>query len=186
MDVNQVFVFKSIDAKKQNPNNKPGNFTTRFTPVVILEDNAKYYLALDHISMTASWHNIRPEYGNNKLKISKNKGTSWLIITFPSGVYDNEDINTFIHNKIGKLAGKYTYGIDITFDLTTFKVFKKLDKSYRIDFKNSGDFGDLLGFDETNILAASAYGTNFPNISSNIGNLYPRSSLLSESIILGK
>lgn len=73
MDVNQVFVFKSIDAKKQNPNNKPGNFTSRLTPVVILEDNAKYYLALDHISMTASWHNIRPEYGNNKLKISRKK-----------------------------------------------------------------------------------------------------------------
>ena len=46
MDVNQVFVFKSTDAKQQNPNNKPGNFTTRFTPQVILEDNAKYYLTI--------------------------------------------------------------------------------------------------------------------------------------------
>ena len=43
MDGNQVFVFKSIDAKKQNPINKPGNFTTRFTPEIILYHNATYY-----------------------------------------------------------------------------------------------------------------------------------------------
>lgn len=76
MNVIQVFVFKLIDAIKQNPDNKPGNLTTRFIPEIILDDNIKYYLALDHVSMTASWHNIRPEYDNNKLKISKNKGSS--------------------------------------------------------------------------------------------------------------
>lgn len=50
MDVNQVFVFIAIDAKKQSPNNKPGHFTTRFIPEIILDDNITYYLALDHIS----------------------------------------------------------------------------------------------------------------------------------------
>lgn len=34
MTVNSVFVFKSIDAKKQNPNNS--HFTTRFIPEMIL------------------------------------------------------------------------------------------------------------------------------------------------------
>lgn len=43
-------------------------------------------------------------------------------ITFPNGVYDYEDMNIFIHNKIGKLAGHDSYGIDILFDLTTYKV----------------------------------------------------------------
>lgn len=32
MNVNRVLVFKSIDAKKENSNNKPGNFTTKFIP----------------------------------------------------------------------------------------------------------------------------------------------------------
>ena len=73
MNINRVLGFKSIDAKKENSNNKPGNFTTKFIPELILEDNKQYYLALDHLSMTASWHNIRPEYDNNKLKISMNK-----------------------------------------------------------------------------------------------------------------
>lgn len=124
-------------------------------------------------------------YDNNKLKISKNKGTSWRKITFPNGVYDYDDINSFIRKIIGKLGGKETYGIDVVYDLTTYKVFIKLDKNYRIDFKNSGNFGDLLGFDKTKILAASAYGTKLPNISNNIDNLYVRCSLLSESIISG-
>ena len=59
------------EKKKQNLNNKPGNFTTRIIPEIILDDNIKYHLVLHHLSMTASWHNIRSEYDNNKLKISK-------------------------------------------------------------------------------------------------------------------
>ena len=50
--------------------------------------------------MTASWHNIRPEYDNSKLKILKNKGSSWQTTTFPNGVYDYEVIDSFIHNRI--------------------------------------------------------------------------------------
>ena len=122
-EVNRVLVFKSNDAKKkQNPQNKPGNFTTRFTPEMILESNEQYYLALDHLSMTRSWHNIRPEYENNKLIISKDKGKTFETLTFPSGVYDYEDINTFIQEKFE--------GINILFDLTTFKVFIKLNENY--------------------------------------------------------
>ena len=52
MDVNRVLVFRSLDAKKQNSNNRPGYFTTKFIPEMILDD--KYYLALDHISMERS------------------------------------------------------------------------------------------------------------------------------------
>ena len=73
MEVNRVMVFKSVDARKQNPNNKPGNFTVKFIPELILDENMQHYLALDHLSMTASWYNIRPEYNNNELKISKDQ-----------------------------------------------------------------------------------------------------------------
>ena len=50
-----------------------GHFTTKFIPEMILDDNKQCYLALDHISMTYSWHNIAPNYNNNELKISKDK-----------------------------------------------------------------------------------------------------------------
>ena len=99
--VNRVLVFKSNDTKKQNSRNKPGNFTMKIIPELVLDSNKQHFIALDHLSMAASWHNIRPEYKNNKLRISKDKGKRFETITFPSGVYDYEDMNDFIHQKIG-------------------------------------------------------------------------------------
>ena len=66
MNVDRALVFKSIDAKKQNPQNRPGKFTVKFFPELFLENNKQHFLALDHLSMTASWHNIRPEYGQQQ------------------------------------------------------------------------------------------------------------------------
>ena len=126
MDVNTVLVFKSIDARKENPSNNPGDFTVKFIPEFNLDSN-KQHFSLDHISVTASWHNIRPEYDNNKLKISKDKGSTWDTITFPSGIYDCDDINQYIQTKIGKTGDTNAYGIDILFDLTTYKVFITLN-----------------------------------------------------------
>ena len=83
--MNRALVFKSVDARKQNPQNKPGKFTVKFIPELFLENNKQHFLALDHLSMTASWHNIRPEYENNKLVISKD-GENWETITFPAGI----------------------------------------------------------------------------------------------------
>ena len=96
MNVDRALVFKSIDAKKQNPQNRPGKFTVKFFPELFLENNKQHFLALDHLSMTASWHNIRPEYGNNKLVISKDGGETWETITFPAGIFDYGDINELI------------------------------------------------------------------------------------------
>ena len=86
-------------------------------------------------------------------------------LTFPSGVYDYDDINKFIQSKLGPLtSGGSTYGVNILFNLTTYKVYIKLENNYWIDFNNSGNFGDLLGFHKTKILKASAYASTFPNI----------------------
>ena len=75
----------------------------------------QHFIALDHISMSASWYNVRPEYENNKLRISKDKGVNFEEINFPSGVYDYEDLNEFIHQKIGKLGDGKNYGIKYSF-----------------------------------------------------------------------
>ena len=104
MNVNRVLFFKSNDSQKFYSSNKPGDFTTKIIPALPLEENDRYFIALDHISMAASWYNMRPEYDNNKLRISKDKGANFSEIIFPAGVYDYEDINEFIHQKIGKLG----------------------------------------------------------------------------------
>ena len=139
MNVDRALVFKSIDAKKQNPQNRPGKFTVKFFPELFLGNNKQHFLALDHLSMTASWHNIRPEYDNNKLVISKDGGETWETITFPAGIFDYGDINELIHKRIGKT------GISVLFDLTTYKVFIQLANGFQIDFTKSGNFNVLLG-----------------------------------------
>ena len=133
--------------------------------------------------MTASWHNIRPEYNKNKLVISKDGGNKWEVVSFPAGIFDYEDINEFIHKRIGKTGNEY--GINVLFDLSTFKVFIQLENGFQTDFTKSGNFNILLGF-EKKIVSRNEYGKNFPNISNSVDNLYLRSSLLSDSIISGK
>ena len=77
------------------------------------------------------------------------------------------------------------YGINILFDLSTYKVFILLDENYQIDFAGSENFHDLLGF-EKKLLKGSAFGDFLPNISNSIDNIYLKCSLLSDSIIDGK
>ena len=124
--MNRALVFKSVDARKQNPQNKPGKFTVKFIPELFLENNKQHFLALDHLSMTASWHNIRPEYENNKLVISKD-GENWETITFPAGIFDYDDINEFIHKRIGKTDDEYGISVFIT-----YKVFIQLANGFRL------------------------------------------------------
>ena len=116
MNVNRVLVFKSLDARKQDPNNEPENFTTKFISEMKLDDNKQYYLALDHISMTYSWHNVAPNDNNNELKFSKDKGKTYQTISFVPGTYDYKDLNNFIQKKIGKLQK-----INILFDYASYK-----------------------------------------------------------------
>ena len=184
MNVDRALVFKSIDAKKQNPQNRPGKFTVKFFPELFLENNKQHFLALDHLSMTASWHNIRPEYGNNKLVISKDGGKKlgnnlhfqqeFLIMVTSMNSFTKE------LEKLGMI-----FGISVLFDLTTYKVFIQLANDFQIDFTKSGNFNVLLGF-EKKIVSSSEYGANFPNITNSVDNLYLRCNLLSDSIISGK
>ena len=48
--------------------NRPGDFTTKFSPEIDLSDkNASYYLAFNRIiSMAFSWSNINSGYNNQK------------------------------------------------------------------------------------------------------------------------
>ena len=183
MSASRPLTFKSADAKKNNPQNKPGNFTVKFTPELFLEENKTHFMALDHLSMTASWHNIRPEYYNNKLVISKDGGNTWETISFPSGVFGYRDINAFIHKAIGKTGN--IFGISVLFDWSTYKVFIQLANGFQVDFTQSGNFNVLLGF-EKKIVSSSEYGTNFPNITNSVDNLYLKCNLLSDSIVSGK
>ncbi|CAH3166546.1 unnamed protein product [Porites lobata] len=57
----------SINREKRGTS-KPGDFTIKFNPSLKLNPEKKHQLALDRLSMTYSWYNIRSDYGNNKIK----------------------------------------------------------------------------------------------------------------------
>ena len=56
----------SINREKRGTS-RPGDFTIKFNPSLKLDPEMKHQLALDRLSMTYSWYNIRSDYGNNKL-----------------------------------------------------------------------------------------------------------------------
>ena len=41
------------------------DFVTKFNPILKLENDMKHEMAIDNVSMTYSWHNIRDQYKNN-------------------------------------------------------------------------------------------------------------------------
>ena len=66
----------------------------------------------------------------------------WETITFPAGIFDYADINEFIHKRIGSIGSGTppNYGINVLFDLSTYKVFIQLENGFQIDFLKSGNF----------------------------------------------
>ena len=57
--------------------NRPGDFTTRFTPTIKLDNDASYYIGFNRIiSMLFSWNNVNSGYNNQKIAFSKNNGNS--------------------------------------------------------------------------------------------------------------
>ena len=47
--------------------NKPHDFIVKFNPPLKLDPEYRHFLALDRLSMTYSWYNIRSSYSNNTL-----------------------------------------------------------------------------------------------------------------------
>ena len=53
----------SINREKRGTS-RPGDFTIKFNPSLKLDPDKKHELALDRLSMTYSWYNIRSDYDN--------------------------------------------------------------------------------------------------------------------------
>lgn len=101
--------------------NKSHDFIVRFNPPLNLNPEMKHYLALDRLSMTYSWYNIRSEYGNNKIKYTQD-GSTWQTITFSDGMYSCSDMNDYIHQYMDQKShhtkdskGTKVYSINLSF-----------------------------------------------------------------------
>ena len=178
----------SINREKRGTS-KPGDFTIKFNPSLKLDTEKKHQLALDRLSMTYSWYNIRSDYGNNKIKYTHD-GRTWQTITFTDGMYSYSDINDYIHQYMDQKShhttdskGVKQYSINLTFVLSTYRVLISLDGSYQVDLRGT-EFVDLIGF-EKKVINKTEYGTKLPNITNSIDVLNINTTAITDSIVNG-
>ena len=67
----------------KNMKNKPGNFITKFTRPIVLDNYHEYNRI---INMSLTWFNINAGYGNQLIRFSSDSGSNFTNITFPPGV----------------------------------------------------------------------------------------------------
>ncbi|CAH3120760.1 unnamed protein product, partial [Porites lobata] len=147
----------SINREKRGTS-RPGDFTIKFNPSLKLDPEKKHQLALDRLSMTYSWYNIRSDYGNNKIKYTHD-GTNWQTITFTDGMYSYSDINDYIHQYMSQ-------------------------KSHHSTDSKGTEFGDLIGF-EKKLITKTEYGSKLPNITNSIDVLNINTTAITDSIVNG-
>ena len=84
--MDREIVLSSYSVKDQG-NNTPQNFLTRFNRPLILDSNSQYAVGLNLIvNMSFTWFNVNSTYGNQLIKWSSDSGSTFNDITFPEGV----------------------------------------------------------------------------------------------------
>ena len=125
-------VLSSYDVKDQG-NNTPQNFVTKFNRPLILDDNHQYVIGLNRIiNMSFTWFNVNSSYNNQLIKYSSDNGSTFQEITFPAGVWNYTDFDTYIKDitKIVKDgANNNEYPITLEFNDTIFRVTVTLDNN---------------------------------------------------------
>ena len=175
-------VLSSYSVKNQE-NNKPEDFTTNFTRPITLDNNKQYVIGLNRvINMSFTWFNVNAGYKNQLIKYSSDNGSNFKDITFPAGVWNYTDFNTYIKN-ITKTGD--TYPINLVFNDTTFRVTVTLAENYQLDLRAS-DFNDLIGFDKKILTSGTYIGSRVPNLSQDTDILNIHCDLINESLVDGK
>ena len=147
--MDREIVLSSYNVKDQE-NNTPQNFVTKFNIPIILDRNYQYVVGLNRIiNMSFTWFNVNSSYDNQLIKYSSDNGSTFNDITFPAGVWNYTDFNTYIKDitKIVKDgANNNEYPITLEFDNTTFRVTVTLANNYQLDLTAS-NFNELIGFE---------------------------------------
>ena len=156
-----------------------------------LDPIKKHFLAIDRLTMTYSWYNIRSSYKNNAIEYSNDRGANWNTVTFKDGMYSYTDINDYLHQYMEKQNHhklineeiKYFTSTSI-FILSTYRVLISLsDDKFQLDLRGT-DFGELIGF-EKKLVTKTEYGTKLPNITNSIDVLNINTNAIKDSIVDG-
>ena len=175
-------------AVKNVAGNRPGDFTTRFTPTIRLDNDASYYIGFNRIiSMLFSWTNVNSGYNNQKIAFSKDNGKTWTDIDFAQGVWTYNDLDNYIkaETKTTDGEGNEDYPITLTFDEPTFRVIITLATGYQLDLTKS-DFNELIGYDKKILTDEKNIGDRVPNLTEDTDVLNIHCDLTSTSLVDGE
>ena len=178
--------------REKTGENRPDNFLIKFNPSLKLNPEKKHFLAIDRLTMTYSWYNIRSSYKNNKIKYSNDRGANWNTVTFKDGMYSYTDINDYLQQYMERQnhhstdqSGNKTFHINISFVLSTYRVFISFsDNKFQLDLRGT-DFGSLIGF-EKKLVTQTEYDTKLPNITNSIDVLNINTTAIIDSIADGQ
>ena len=174
---------------KNKGNNKPGNFITKFTRPIVLDNNHETYaIGLNRIiNMRFTWFSVNAGYDNQLIRFSSDSGTNFTNISFPPGVWNYSDFDSYIKQKtvIRSSRKDDEYPITLAFDETIFKVTISLKTNYQLDFTKS-NFYELIGCDKKVLTASSKVGTKVPNLSQDTDILNIHCDLFNDSLVDGE
>ena len=175
-------------AVKNVRGNRPGDFTTRFTPTIQLGNDASYYIGFNRIiSMSFSWTNVNEGYNNQKIAFSKDDGRTWTDIDFAKGVWTYHDFDKYIKEETRTIDGEGNedYPITLTFDDPTFRVIITLATNYQLDLTKS-NFNELIGYDKKILKEETNIGVRVPNLTQDTDVLNIHCDLISDSLVDGE
>ena len=186
--MDREIVLSSYSVKNQG-NNTPQNFVTKFNRSIILDNNSQYVVGLNRIiNMSFTWFNVNSSYGNQLIKCSSDNGSTFKDITFPAGVWNYKDFNTYIKaiTKIVKDGvSDNEYPITLAFDDTTFRVTVTLAQNYQLDV-GASNFNELIGFNKEILKNEINIGPRVPNLSQDTDILNIHCDLINDSLVDGK
>ena len=141
--------------REKTGENRPDNFRIKFNPTLKLDPEMSQSLAIDRLTMTYSWYNIRSSYNNNTIKYSNDRVANWNTVTFKDGMYSYTDINDYLHQYMVQQnhhttdqGGSKVFHIYIDFILSTYRVLISFsDDKFQLDLRGTV-FGLLLGFEK--------------------------------------
>ena len=180
----------SINREKTGEN-RQDNFLIKFNPPLNLNPDMKHSLAIDRLTMTYSWYNIRSSYKNNTIKYTNDRGVNWYTITFKDGMYSYTDINDYLHRYMEQKnhhttdsRGNKIFHMSISFILSTYRVLLTFsDDKFQLDLRET-NFGELIGF-EKKLITKTEHGTKLPNITNSIDVLNIYTNAIKDSIVDG-
>mgnify|MGYP006048008423 FL=1 len=159
---------------------KSTHIKTKFRPLIQLDNDRKYEMALVNLETYFSFPNM--DSSNHNFRYSPDNGATWVNINIPEGSYELVDINEYIQ-RIMRENGHYDsasdeYNITLEANNNTLKSVLNIAANYMVDLTPENSVRSVLGFNA--LMYSSGY-----NESENIANILSVTSLRITSDIIG-